>query len=82
MKRLLADLRPAASAAFAAPASCLPSPHKRQLALQELERLRGELLALRERAGELAAIRDQLTQVETGSCGAGAWAGWTCPGIQ
>lgn len=29
---------------------------------QELERLRGELLALRERAGELAAIRDQLTQ--------------------
>ncbi len=30
--------------------------------LQELERLRGELLALRERAGELAAIRDQLTQ--------------------
>lgn len=30
--------------------------------LQELERLRGELLVLRERAGELAAIRDQLTQ--------------------
>ena len=29
---------------------------------QELERLRGELLALRERAGELGAIRDQLTQ--------------------
>lgn len=30
---------------------------------QELERLRGELLALRERAGELGAIRDQLAQV-------------------
>lgn len=29
---------------------------------QELERLRGELLALRERAGELGAIRDQLAQ--------------------
>lgn len=27
---------------------------------QELERLRGELLALRERAGELGAVRDQL----------------------
>lgn len=29
---------------------------------QELERLRGELLSLRERAGELGAIRDQLAQ--------------------
>jgi hypothetical protein len=29
---------------------------------QELDRLRGELLTLRERAGELAAVRDQLAQ--------------------
>ena len=54
----------------AGPASgCLPAqPYATQAAsfLQELERLRGELLALRERAGELAAIRDQLTQVGWG----------------
>ena len=30
--------------------------------MQELERLRAELLTLRERAGELGAIRDQLVQ--------------------
>ena len=30
--------------------------------MQELERVRGELMTLRERAGELGAIRDQLVQ--------------------
>lgn len=47
---------------------------------QELERLRGELLALRERAGELAAIRDQLAQVGREDCW-GSWGRWDWSGI-
>lgn len=45
------------------PSPSAPPPHRPfGSAPQELERLRGELLALRERAGELAAVRDQLAQ--------------------
>jgi hypothetical protein len=38
-----------------------PPPQKKNLP-QELDRVRAELLTLRERAGELGAIRDQLVQ--------------------